>query len=445
MGEGTSCFVSESTIVCVDENRSSITSNRPVNDSNGDVLQYILDHPDPDLGTVHTPGEIAQQPELWRRTAREVREHAPSLRSFLDTSGLFDGTSPRVLLTGAGTSHYVGLSVRDLLRQQFAAHCESWPTTCITPNPDLFFREDEPTLLVHFARSGNSPESRAVLEGGLECMGEDDRHLVVTCNKEGTLAEIARAYPDRVYLLVLPDAANDKGLAMTSSYTSMVVASQALAHLDRMDAFVNQVDRTAQVGEEVLARYPDQIDDLMSGDVQRAFFLGNNDLYGAATESALKVQELTAGRILAKSEDTLAFRHGPISAVDEHSVVVFYFSARDYTRRYELDVVRQYQRAFEELGAEIVVVAPERPDIEPTSNLSIFSYDGEGEDRVPALQQTNIAVLIGQLAGLFGAYRRDVNVDEPSVEKSLYNRTVQGVQLYAPTDAFAEGESERDE
>lgn len=419
----------------MNEDSPSVASQPQTEDSEDDVLQYMLDHPNPERGTVHTPGEIAHQPEMWRRTARLVQEQASSLRGFLETSGLYsDGVSPRVLLTGAGTSHYVGLSVVDLLRQQFGTVCESRPTTQITPNPDLFLQQGEPTLMVHFARSGNSPESKAVLEGALECMDESGKHLVITCNRDGTLAEMARAYPDRVYLLLLPDETNDQGLAMTSSYTSMVVASQALAGLDSMDAFVDQIDRTAEVGEAVLAEYPDAVDELMSGDVRRAFFLGNNDLYGAATESALKVQELTAGRILAGAEDTLAFRHGPISAVDEHSLVVFYLSARSYTRRYELDVVRQYQDAFEELGAEIAVVTPQRPEIEETDNLSVFAYDEERT--VPALQQTNIAVLLGQLGGLFAAYGRGVNVDEPSVEKTLYNRTVQGVQIYDPAEAY---------
>lgn len=394
----------------------------------------MLDNPDADHGTVHTPGEIAQQPELWRRTARLVREQAASLRSFLAEAGLYDENRPRMLLTGAGTSHYVGCSVVDLLRRHFSTACESRPTTGITPNPDLFFGDDESTFTVHVARSGNSPESEAVLKGGLKCMGENGRHLVITCNQDGTLAEIARAHPDRVYLLVLPEAANDQGLAMTGSYTSMVIASQALAHLYQMDAFVDQVERTAQVAEQVLARYPNRIDQLMREDVQRAFFLGNNDLYGAATESALKVQELTAGRILANAEDTMAFRHGPISAVDSTSVVVFYLSARRYTQRYELDVIRQYQTAFDELGADIAVVAPQRPELPETDNLSVFAYDEE--KAVPPLQQTNIAVLVGQLAGLFAAYRRGVNVDEPSVEKALYNRTVQGVQIYDPSAAF---------
>ncbi|MCS4049927.1 fructoselysine-6-P-deglycase FrlB-like protein [Salinibacter ruber] len=127
----------------------------------------MVDHPDPDRGTVHTPGEIAQQPEMWRQTARLVRDRAPALKRFLEAAGLYSDEIPsRILLTGAGTSHYVGLSVVDLLRRRFDTPCESRPTTRITPNPDLFFREGEPPLMVHFARSGNSPESKAVLEGG---------------------------------------------------------------------------------------------------------------------------------------------------------------------------------------------------------------------------------------------------------------------------------------
>ncbi|WP_233992471.1 SIS domain-containing protein [Salinibacter altiplanensis] len=421
------------------ENSPSVVSESQDEVSTGSVLRHMVDHPNPDRGTVHTPGEIAQQPDMWRRTARLVREHAPSLKRFLATVGLYsDDPPPRVLLTGAGTSHYVGLSVVDLLRQQFGAACESRPTTRVTPNPDLFFQDGAPSLMIHFARSGNSPESKAVLEGALECMDADGRHLVITCNRDGTLAELARAHPERVYLLVLPDETNDQGLAMTSSYTSMVVASQALARLNEMDAFIDQIDRTAALGASVLADYPDPIDEFMTGDVRRAFFLGNNDLYGAATESALKVQELTAGVILAGADDTLAFRHGPISAVDDRSVVVFYLSARRHTRRYEVDVIRQYQEAFDEIGAQIAVVSPQRPDLRATENLSVFAYDPEGA--VPALQQNNIAVLFGQLAGLVAAYRRGVNVDEPSEEKALYNRTVQGVRVYDPESAFGKDE-----
>ena len=67
---------------------------------------------------------------------------------------------------------------------------------------------------------------------------------------------------------------------MTSSYSSMVVAAQALAHLDRMAAFREQVDRTAQAGEYVLHTYPDRIRERVGRDISRTFFLGNNDLFG---------------------------------------------------------------------------------------------------------------------------------------------------------------------
>ena len=114
----------------------------------------------------------------------------------------------------------------------------------------------------------------------LQRMGDQGRHLVITCNEDGTLADIARAHPDRVCLVVLPRASHDQGLAMTSSYSSMVVAAQALAHLDRMAAFREQVDRTAQAGEYVLHTYPDRIRERVGRDISRAFFLGNNDLFG---------------------------------------------------------------------------------------------------------------------------------------------------------------------
>ncbi len=402
---------------------------------NGPALQDLIDHPDPERGTVHTPREIAQQPELWRHTARLMQEHASPLQSFLDAAGLYDEHPPEVILTGAGTSHYVGLSVVDLLGRQFSASCVARPTTRLTPNPERLGTSDRPFLMIHYARSGNSPESRAVLEAALKGAGEQGVHLVITCNEDGTLAEMARAHSDRVYLVVLHEASNDQGLAMTSSFSSMVVASQALAHLDEMDAFREQVDRTAEAGTYVLRTYPDRMYDLVGEKVTRAFFLGNNDLYGVATESALKIQELTAGQVLAFGEDTLAFRHGPISAVNGSSLVCVYLSEQAYTRRYELDVVRQYQDAFQEMGVQTVVVSPQRPE-RLGEAITVMPYDPEQTWNVPALQQATVAVLFGQLAGLFAAYRRNVNVDEPSTEKALYNRTVRGVQLYDPSEAF---------
>lgn len=402
------------------------------------VLGRMLREPDPKRGVEHTPREIAQQPLLWRHTARQMKGHAPALLDFLARAGMYEGACrPHVVLTGAGTSDYVGLATGDLLRGHFATACSNWPTTRIIATPDAFFTRGQRYLVLHFGRSGNSPESKAVLQLGLKHHPDTVRHLVITCNEEGELAQVARAHPDQVYLVVLDDACNDRALAMTSSFTNMVVAAQSLAHLRAMDAFVDLVDRIAAAGEYLVETYADAIHELADPAIGRAFYVGNADLLGAAYESALKVQELTAGQVIAKGEDTLAFRHGPISAVDGDGLIAFFLSADPYTRRYETDVLHQYRASFRELGVRMVVVTDRLAGDEPGEGVLGIAYDPAGKARIPAFYQVNVAVLFGQLLGMFSAYRRGLNVDNPSVDKALYSRTVQGVNVYEYTDGEA--------
>lgn len=402
--------------------------NRSIDTSH--ALGRLVRRPEPENGAVHTPREIAQQPHLWRHVARLMSRHADDLHHFLAQAGVYKGTRSTFFLTGAGTSHYVGQSVVDLLCKHFQTSAYSLPTTRMTVCPDAYLVEGRHYIMLHAARSGNSPESWAVLDGALRHHPDTVRHVVVTCNADGQLAEMARAHPDRVYLITLPESANDKGLAMTSSFSTMVTCMQAMCHLEDMLAFQEIVDRVARAGEYLMAHYADTLYDLVDPKRTRAFFLGNTDLLGAAMESALKIQELTAGEVIAASEDTLAFRHGPISAVNARSLVCFFLSANAYTRRYEEDVLRQYQEPFTRMGTQTVALSARPPEMELDGGVQSIAYDPEGAWSIPRYYQVNLAVLVGQLLGLFAAYRRGKNIDDPSQAKALYSRTVQGVQLY---------------
>lgn len=379
---------------------------------------------------LYTPREIAQQPFLWRETARRLRSQARSLGRFLEESGLFSAESrPTIVASGAGTSDYVGMSVCDLLRRRFSTPCWNWPTTRITAYPQIFLSPYQRHLILHFARSGDSPESRAVLEMCLRQSHAATRHVVITCNADGMLADIARDHPARVYLIVLPEACNDRGLAMTSSFTNMIVTAQGLGYLKEMDFFLDLIERVASAGELLLKEHVDTVANLALPSLHRAYYLGNADLLGAATESALKVQELTVGAVTAAGEDTLGFRHGPVSGVDERSLVCFYLNTDPFARRYELDVLEQYLPAFAEMGAETVVVSDRRPSGD-WDGATWICYDEKARWDVPTLHQVNVAVLFGQLFGMFASIGSGLNVDEPSGPGALYNRTVRCVKLY---------------
>lgn len=394
-------------------------------------LAMMVSQPEAGKGLEFTPSEIAQQPFLWRQTAKLVHDLAPELVAFMSKARMFSSTHrSHIILTGAGTSDYVGLSLTDLFRIKFKTPSINWSTARITASPDDYLNTHHHYLIFHFARSGNSPESAAVLRLSLQNYADNTLHVVITCNKDGELAKIARLNPDKVFLLLLPDASNDRGLAMTSSFTSMVIAGQAIANISDIGTYIDLVERMASCAERFLDIYSEDIYNLADPAINRAFYLGNRDLLGAANESALKVQELTTGKLIAKAEDTLTFRHGPISAVDSKTIVCFFLSEDNLTLRYEIDVLNQYESAFKQLGVVSVVIGSNHKGTADNQSAHYLSYDPDHIWNIPSLYQVNLAVLFGQLYGLFASNRRNINVDNPAAEKALYSRIVQGVRLH---------------
>ncbi len=77
---------------------------------------------------------------------------------------------------------------------------------------------------------------------------------------------------------------------------------------------------------------------------KRIVYLGSGGLQGAARESALKVLELTAGKLAAFYDSPTGFRHGPKSLVDNETLVVVFVSSHPYTRQYDLDLLAELRR-----------------------------------------------------------------------------------------------------
>ncbi|BAS27909.1 SIS domain-containing protein [Limnochorda pilosa] len=370
-------------------------------------------------GLLHTPGEIARQPEIWPKTVRAMHAHANRLRELLD--GVHD-----VLLTGAGSSYFIGKSLERALAGHLKARVTAVPSTEVVMDPEATLPRSS-FLLVSFARSGNSPEGNATFQLADRLRPGQVRHLVVTCNPEGTLASLARATESPAVLCELPEA-NDQGLAMTNSFTSMFVAALALGYLDDLEAHAHVVEGLAQSGGEVLGRHDKALEDLANRDFRRAFFIGSGASYGAALECHLKVQELTDGEVVGKAEETLGLRHGPMAAIAASSLVVLFASSSPYRRQYETDLLRELHAKA--LGLQRVVVCgraePEWRDLvhhviefDPVGRLST------ADEVLPPVQ-----VIVGQLLGLFASIRSGLAPDAPS-RHGVIHRVVEGVRIYS--------------
>jgi tagatose-6-phosphate ketose/aldose isomerase len=377
-------------------------------------------------GTLYTPNEILHQPSTWQTTNKLCAERRPDLIRFLRQTGIGATHMPRptVFLVGAGTSDYVGQSLTHLLRRLW--RCEVWaiPSTDLLTNFDDLVFPDRPYLWVSFSRSGDSSEGLAVLESAIERYPKV-RHLLVTCNKEGRMAAVCEKTPGSAFVLALDDTTNDRGLAMTSSFTNMVVAGHCLAHAFTPEDYIGPFSLLEQAGQRFLESAQEVAAAIAQEDFAKACFVGSGVLRAVAQESALKLLELTAGKIHTMSESTLGLRHGPMSALDGNTLFVSFVSRDRRRRNYERDLVEEVHR--KQLGKLRVVVTPDSADRFSPLADHVFSLHAPGlgdEYRAP------VDVILAQLLGLFCSLRLGLKPDCPSPNGAI-SRVVSHVNIYS--------------
>lgn len=226
-------------------------------------------------GAGHKAREIAQQPAVWREVGEMVAYRQEEIRSFIGP--LLERSDLRIIFTGAGTSAFAGEILAPSLSRRLGRRVDAVATTDIVSNPEECFAGDVPTLLVSFARSGNSPESIAATGIADRCLTEC-HHLIVTCDRSGSLCRNHSGRENSLVLL-MPEETNDQGFAMTSSFTSMTLATWlALADVDPGDS----VECLALGAEQILATRQKDIKDISVSGYERVVYIGSGPLKGLA-------------------------------------------------------------------------------------------------------------------------------------------------------------------
>jgi tagatose-6-phosphate ketose/aldose isomerase len=398
-----------------------------------DPLRALLDLPEQERterGLEHTPREIWQQPDTWSQTYQRCHDHHAELNDVLRRAGIGRGStsSPTVYLVGAGTSDYTGRALAPLLRERWG--CDVWPipSTTLLTEFEEFHRPGREYLWISFSRSGQSPEGVALLEQALD-RHREIRHLVITCNQQGPMAQLCARHPDRAVALVLDDAVNDRGLAMTSSFSNMVLAGQCVGHLEEFEQFGDVVEQMAETGRQFLPAAAEAAAAITLLGCTRACFVGASALRAVADESALKLVELSAGNVTTLAESPLGLRHGPMSSVDSETLFVAFLSSDARRRGYELDLLREIDRKH--LGRVRAVVTA-RGDDEMSSladySLSLNCAAGVPND-FPDHYRPVLDVMLGQLIGLFASMRCGLKPDQPSPGGTI-TRVVAPIKLY---------------
>lgn len=373
-----------------------------------------------EIGGFNTTTEIKQQPELWLDTLNIYKENLEAIESFLAEARAMGEGRLSVVFTGAGTSDYVGDTCAPYLRHAGDTKLYDFKpiaTTDIVSAPRDFLNPDEPAVVVSFARSGNSPESLAAVQVA-KTFVKNVKFINITCAPEGKLAVESEGDADQLTLLI--PRANDKGFAMTGSYSCMTLLSTLIFDTASLEQKTAWVEAAAKLGEDVVAR-ESEIAEFLSGDFNRVTYLGSGSFVGLAQEAQLKILELAHGLVATSWDSCMGYRHGPKSFVDDKTIVFVYMNNDEYTRQYDLDILNEING--DQIAAKTIAI---QQDGATKFDGTSFTLAGE------ALPEGYLAlpfVMVAQVISLLNSVRVGNTPDTPSPSGTV-NRVVKGVTIH---------------
>ena len=373
------------------------------------------------MGSSHMAKEIASQPKLWNDTYESVLAKSGQLTAFLNE--IYEIKDLQIILTGAGTSAFIG----EILQYSFYKHTgksvKAIPTTDLVTHPRDFFQKTTPTLLISFARSGDSPESLATFELA-EKLHDAIYHLIITCNPQGRLAEVALTKKNSLVFL-LPEGTNDQALAMTSSFTSMTLAGLLISDIHNIEKNEEKVKNLIQFGEIILDKYATELNKVAELCFKRIVFLGSGPLKGTAKESHLKVIELTDGQIICQYDSFLGFRHGPKAVIDESTLLIYIFSNNPYVYNYEVDLVKSINQT-----ESFIYSVGIGQCLSELGNLNLnLTIDLCETNKIPDDYFSICSIIPAQILGFYKSLSFGLTPDSPSKNGGIH-RIVQGVTIY---------------
>ena len=373
------------------------------------------------MGAQITTAEIAQQPELWRDAFNIYKDNLEGVEKFLAEARAMRDGRLSVVFTGAGTSDYVGDTCAPYLRHAGDTALYDFKpiaTTDIVSAPRDFLNPDEPTVVVSFARSGNSPESLAAVQIAKQFV-KNVKFINITCAPEGKLA-VESADDPNAYTILIPRA-NDKGFAMTGSYSCMTLIATLIfdtASIEQKAAWVEQI---AKMGEEVVER-EQEIADYLACDFNRVTYLGSGSFGGLAQESQLKILELAHGLVATSYDTSMGYRHGPKSFVDDKTLVFVFVNNDEYTRQYDLDILN-------EIGGDEIAMKTIAVQQDDKTVFGGKSFTFKGYDLLPEGYLALPFVMVAQTVSLLNSVRVGNTPDTPSPTGTV-NRVVKGVTIH---------------
>jgi fructoselysine-6-P-deglycase FrlB-like protein len=237
----------------------------------------------------HAASEIASQPDLWLRAGDLARHPA--------VAATLPGPDARVAVVGCGTSWYMARAWAALREAQGHGETDAFPASEFPGGRGY-------DHIVAITRSGTTTEVVRLLTA----VGAATRTTVLTTGTDRPAAQVAGE-------IVVLGFADERSVVQTRFATCALALLRAHLGADLSQAVADARDELQRplVADAVTRR--------------QFTFLGTGWTVGIAEEAALKLRE--AAQAWTESYPAMEFRHGPISVIDESSLVWIFGAAPD--------------------------------------------------------------------------------------------------------------------
>lgn len=338
----------------------------------------------------YTMNEINSQAEIWEHVI------SASLKNREKYVTNFDGViDVETLFVGCGTSYYLSLSAASVFSKLTRTVSRAYPASEIYLFSDPIFPDHAKQYIPYLiSRSGTTTEVNLATK----YIQEHYKFPVhgISCRTNSDLLKNS----DIGYLI--PEA-DEKSVVMTRSFTSMLLLVQFLAGFQSRDQqFLDELENLPQLGKEVFNQYGDLPEEIISeGNFNKFVYLGQGPFYGLASESMLKIKEMSL--TCSEAYHSLEYRHGPKSMADENMLVTFFISnqARDAEIKLMQDV--------NDLGAKILAIC----DSADAAISGAADYVVELNSGLSDYARLILYMPITQLLGYYQSLSKNLNPDEP--------------------------------
>jgi len=297
-----------------------------------------------------TRKEILSQPEVWNTTLNNWSD--VNIQSFPSVEDY-----QQALFIGCGSTYFLSRWAARLNESYTGVISRAAPSSEFLLHPDSWLKKDRPTLLVATSRSAATTETVKAIEVFKENYQGDV--ITITCNPEEKMGS------QSPFLLAAPYAM-EKSIAQTRSFSSMMLAHAFLIERGLPKNISEHMQKKAAA---LLDQYSEKISKIGNdASIQGFFFLGSGALYGLANECMLKMKEISLS--YSESFHTMEFRHGPMSMVNHHTLVVGLLG--DSNQDQELAVLKEMKA----MGAHTIAIMESAPDnIEGIDDLIILDSE----------------------------------------------------------------------